>query len=105
MARINIGRREQRWQMQGQQYPNTETEENNQPPNGNETDGTAAVAPTEVMYLPDLDNSPLSQALKDGFEWGLEDKLMVECPKLKQYKGLKGVEKQRITRKNLPGED
>ena len=44
-------------------------------------DNTAA--PTE-MYLPDL-NIPLSQALKNGLDWGMEDKVMVECPKLKQY--------------------
>ena len=41
-------------------------------------------APTE-MYLPDLDNTPLSQALNNGLDWGMEDKVMVECPKLKQY--------------------
>ena len=41
-------------------------------------------APTE-MYLPDLDNTPLSQALKNGLDWGMEDEVMVECPKLKQY--------------------
>ena len=33
------------------------------------------------MYLPDLDNTPLSQALKNGLDWGVEDKVMVECPK------------------------
>ena len=37
------------------------------------------------MYLPDLDNTPLSQALKKGLDWGMEDEVMVECPKLKQY--------------------
>ena len=41
-------------------------------------------APTE-MYLPDLDNTLLSQALKNGLDWGMEDEVMVECPKLKQY--------------------
>ena len=25
------------------------------------------------MYLPDLDNTPLSQALKNGLDWGMED--------------------------------
>ena len=44
-------------------------------------------APTE-MYLPDLDNTPLSQALKKGLDWGVEDEDMVECPKLKQYLGV-----------------
>ena len=40
------------------------------------------------MYLPDLDNTPLSQALKNGLDWGMEDEVMVECPKLKQYFGV-----------------
>ena len=44
-------------------------------------------APTE-MYLPDLDNTPLSQALKNGFDWGRENEVMIECPKLKQYFGV-----------------
>ena len=55
------------------QHQDTEAEENNQPPNDNETEGTAAVTPTEQMYL------------KDGIEWGLEDEVIVECLKLKQY--------------------
>ena len=104
-----------------------------------------SAAPTE-MYLPDLDNTPLSQALKNGLDWGIEDEVMVECPKLKQYfgvdtllvqrtsgrvrlhtkdedetfpiscsktkfpipllkKALEGVEQQRATPKDLPGED
>ena len=46
-----------------------------------------AAAPTE-MYLPDLDNTPLSQALKNGLDWGMEDEVMVECPKLKKYFGV-----------------
>ena len=46
-----------------------------------------ATAPTE-MYLPDLDNTPLSQALKKGLDWGVEDEVMVECLKLKQYFGV-----------------
>ena len=114
------------------QPQDTETEENNQPPNDNETEATAAVAPTEEMYLPDLDNTLLSQTLKDGIEWGLEDWVMVECPKVKKYfgvytndevetfsihcsktkfspslldKALKGVEKQRATSKDVPRED
>ena len=45
-------------------------------------EGTAA---TTEMYLPDLDNTPLSQALQNGLDWGMEDEVMVECPKLKQY--------------------
>ena len=49
---------------------------------GTGEEGTAA---TTEMYLPDLDNTPLSQALKNGLDWGVEDEVMVECPKLKQY--------------------
>ena len=40
------------------------------------------------MYLPDLDNTQLSQALKNGLDWGMEDEVMVECLKLKQYFGV-----------------
>ena len=53
-------------------------------------------APTE-MYLPDLDNTPLSQALKNGLDWGKEDEVMVECPKLKQYFGVDNLLVQRIS--------
>ena len=53
----------------------------------NEAGDNNAAAPTE-MYLPDLDNTPLSQALKKGLDWGIEDEVMVECPKLKQYFGV-----------------
>ena len=53
-------------------------------------------APTE-MYLPDLDNTQLSQALKNGLDWGMEDKVMVECPKLKQYFGVDTFLVQRIS--------
>ena len=54
---------------------------------GNEAGDNNTAAPTE-MYLPDLDNTPLSQALKNGLDWGMEDEVMVECPKLKQYFGV-----------------
>ena len=53
----------------------------------NEAGDNDTTTPTE-MYLPDLDNTPLSQALKKGFDWGMEDEVMVECPKLKQYFGV-----------------
>ena len=53
----------------------------------NEAGDNNAAAPTE-MYLTDLDNTPLSQALKKGLDWGVEDEVMVECPKLKQYFGV-----------------
>ena len=52
-------------------------------------------APTE-MYLPDLDNTPFSQALKNGLDWGMEDEVMVECPKLEQYFGVDTFLIQRI---------
>ena len=49
------------------------------------------------MYLPDLDNTPLSQALKNGLDWGVEDEVMVECPKLKQYFGVDTLLVQRTS--------
>ena len=42
----------------------------------------------DKMYLPDLDNTPLSQALKSGLDYGMENEVMVECPKLIQYFGV-----------------
>ena len=63
-----------------QQQPPEEDQEN-------EAGDNNTTAPTE-MYLPDLDNTPLSQALKKGLDWGVEDEVMVECPKLKQYFGV-----------------
>ena len=62
-----------------------DTEEENHQPQDEETGDTEIVTPTEEMYLPDLDNTPLSQGLKDGIAWGMEDEVMMECPKLKQY--------------------
>ena len=53
-------------------------------------------APTE-MYLPDLDNIPLSQALKNRLDWGMENEVMVECPKLKQYFGVDTLLVQRTS--------
>ena len=61
-----------------------------------ETGDEDTAAPTE-MYLPDLDNTPLSQALKNGLDWGMEDEVMVECPKLKQYFGVDTFLIQRIS--------
>ena len=49
------------------------------------------------MYLPDLDNTPLSQALKNGLDWGMEDEVMIECPKLKQYFRVDTLLVQRIS--------
>ena len=53
-------------------------------------------APTE-MYLPDLDNTPFSQALKNRLDWGMEDEVMVDCPKLKQCFGVDTLLIQRIS--------
>ena len=61
-----------------------------------ETGDEDTVAPTE-MYLPDLDNTPLSQALKNGLDWGMEDEVVVECPKLKIYFGIDTFLIQRIS--------
>ena len=99
-----------------------------------------------LQSLPDMNNTPLSQALKNGLDYGLEDEVMIEYPKLKLYfrvdtflvqrisgriclyindevetfpiscsrtkfspslldKALKGAEKQRVTPKDLLGED
>ena len=73
-----------------------EPEEEHQEPQDDETGDTDTAAPTE-MYLPDLDNTPLSQALKNGLDWGTEDEVMVECPKLKQYFGVDTLLIQRIS--------
>ena len=62
----------------------------------NETGDNSTTAPTE-MYLPDLDNTPLSQALEKGLDWGVEDEVMVECPKLKQYFGVDTLLVQRTS--------
>ena len=64
-----------------------ELEEECQEPQEDKTGEEDTAAPTE-MYLPDLDNTALSQALKNGLEWGMKDEVMVECPKLKQYFGV-----------------
>ena len=61
--------------------------EDHQEPQEDETGDDSRTAPTE-MYLPDLDNTPLSQALKKGLDWEMEDEVMVEWPKLKQYFGV-----------------
>ena len=61
--------------------------EDHQGPQEGETGDDGRTVPTE-KYLPDLDNTPLSQALKKGLDWGMEDEVMMECPKLKQYFGV-----------------
>ena len=42
-------------------------------------DATGDTEATTEMYLFDLDNTPLSQALKNGLDWGMEDEVMVDC--------------------------
>ena len=61
-----------------------------------ETEDEDSATPTEI-YLPDLDNTPLSQALKNGLDWGIEEEVMVECPKLKQYFGVDTLLVQRTS--------
>ena len=61
-------------------------------------DETGDTATTMEMYLPDLDNTPLSQALKNRLDWGMEDEVMVECSKLKQYFGVDTLLIQRISK-------
>ena len=39
----------------------------------------------------------ISQALKNGLEWRMEDEVMVECPKLKWYFGVDTLLIQRIS--------
>ena len=67
--------------MQGNGDPQCQQPEEDQEIEAGDNNTTA---PTE-MYLPDLHNTPLSQALKKGLDWGVKDEVMVECPKLKQY--------------------
>ena len=73
-----------------------EPEEEHQEPQDDETGDVDTAALTE-MYLPDLDNTPLSQALKNGLDWGIEDEVMGECPKPKQYFGVDTLLIQRIS--------
>ena len=66
-----------------------DTGDKNQTPNPEENkDDTQNQDPMDEMYLSDLDNTPLSQALKSGLDYGMETEVMVECPKLKQYFGV-----------------
>ena len=39
------------------------------------------------MYLPDLENTPLSEAVERGIQWQNNDEILVECPKLKNFYG------------------
>ena len=76
--------------------PDTGDKNKNPDPEGNKDD-TQNQEPINKMYLPDLDNTPLSQALKTGLDYGMEDEVMVECPKLKQYFGVDTFLVQRIS--------
>ena len=60
-------------------------------------DETQNTDPIYEMYLPDLNNTPLSQALKTGLDYRMEDKVMVQCPKLKQYYGVDTFLVQRLS--------
>ena len=60
------------WQMQGIKTHSTRNQRRNIRKMRQGMRDTAA--PPE-MYLPDLDNTPLSQALNNGLDWGMEDKL------------------------------
>ena len=53
-----------------------------------ETGDEDSTTPTE-MYL--------SQALTNRLDWGMEDEVMVECPKLKQYFGVDTLLVQRTS--------
>ena len=66
------------------QQPDTGDKNKTPNPEGNKDD-TQNQDLINEMYLPDLDNTPLSQALEMGVDYGMEDEVMAECPKLKQY--------------------
>ena len=84
-----IGRNSNRRKSRNMADAGNEDPQHRQPEECQE-DGTGeeGAAATTEMYLPDQDNTPLSQALKNGLDWGMEDEVMVECPKLKQYFGV-----------------
>ena len=83
--------------------PNAETAEATQQPEAGDKnhphnpddneEKTKTAEPTNKMYLPDLNSTPL----KNGLNCGLEDKVMVECPKLKQYFGVDTFLVQKIS--------
>ena len=69
------------------QQPDTGDKNQTPNPEGNNED-TQNQDPMDEIYLPDLNNTPLSQALKNGLDYGMENEVMIECPKLKQYFGV-----------------
>ena len=98
IGRNKTRRRSKRMVDAGNKDPqHQETEEDHHEPQDEETGDTETVIPTVEMYLPDLDNTPLRKALKNGLDWGPEDEVMVECPKLKQYFGVDTLLVQRIS--------
>ena len=48
------------------------------------TDSETEEAPLGELFLPDLNNTPLSEAVTRGFIWGSSADIIVECPKLDQ---------------------
>ena len=81
-----IGRNRNRRKSRNMAHAGNKDPQHQEPEEEHQEDETGdkdTAAPTE-MYLPDLNNTPLSQALKNGLDWGMEDEVMVECPKLKQ---------------------
>ena len=81
---------------QATKHPNTWEESDTPNPQNNEDD-TQNMDPVNEMYLPDLNNTPLSQALKNSLDNGIEDEVMVEWPKLKQDFGVDTFLVQRIS--------
>ena len=75
-----------------------DTGDKNHTPNPEDNeDKTQNIDPIYEMYLPDLNNTPLSQALKTGLDYRMEDEVIVECPKQKQYFGVDTFLVQRIS--------
>ena len=66
------------------QQPDT-GDKNHTPNREDNEDETQNTDPMHEMYLPDLNNILLSQALKTRLDYRMEDEVMVGCPKLKQY--------------------
>ena len=94
-----IGRNSNRRKSRNMEDAGNEDPQHQKPEEEHQEDetGDKDTAASTEMYLPDLDNTPLSQALKNGLDWGMEDEVMVECPKLKQYFGIHTLLIQRIS--------
>ena len=48
------------------------------------TDSETEEATPDELFLPDLNNTPLSEAIRRGFPWESLGDIIVECPKLDQ---------------------